>query len=249
LDELGDLPGAIQSFERSMKLHQETGYKQGSGYALSGWGLVLLEQDHLSEARSKIEEALALRQQLAEQSSQAMTWLYLAQLSLEENHPAQAEKLAGDATAQFAKDKSVENESMANAALAQALLAEQKTTEARAAAEQATALSHNTTSLNAFFEAGIASALVETASGNVGEARQQLDRMIQEARSRHYVGYELRARLERGMLELKSSKEARDETSLESLRKEAIAKGYLLIARKSADRLQDSSTIARRQRN
>jgi tetratricopeptide (TPR) repeat protein len=236
LDELGDLPGAVQYFDRAAKLHEETGHKRGSGYALTGWGLVLLEQGRLTDARAKLQEALAIRKDLAEDSTLAQSWLSLAQLSLEENRAAEAEKLARDAAVEFAKDKAVENETAARATLACALLAQQKFPEARAAADQAVALSHNTSCLCAYFESTIASAAVEASTGNTPGARRQLDRVIAEAKSHHFVGYELKARLDRGMLDIKPGKSSSSETYLESLNGDAIAKGYLLIARKIANR-------------
>jgi eukaryotic-like serine/threonine-protein kinase len=238
LDELGNLPEAVQYFERALKLHQETGHKHGSGYALSGWGLVLLEQDRLADARAKLQEAMAVRKDLAEDSTLAQSWLSFAQLLLEENRAAEAEKLARDAAAQFAKDKSVENETSAYATLARALLAQQKLLEARDASSQATALSRNTSCLCARFESALVTAVVEGATGNTLEARRQLDRMITDARNRHFVGFELNARLERGLLDIKKDKSAANKKSLESLKKDAITRGYFLIARKISNYLR-----------
>jgi tetratricopeptide (TPR) repeat protein/DNA-binding winged helix-turn-helix (wHTH) protein len=235
LDELGDLPGATESFERAAKLHQETGHKRGLGFVLSGLGLVLLEQDRLTEARSKLEDAVALRKELREQSTLAVSQLYLAQSLLEENRAAEAEKLARDAAAQFAKDKSAENETAAQATLVRALLTQEKLREARAAADQATELSHNTSCLCSRFEASIASALVAGAAGNVAEARRRLDEVIAETGKLGFVGYKLKARLDRGLLELRSGKVGTGHhTYLDSVQKEAAAKGYRLIARKAA---------------
>ena len=237
LDELGDLPDAVQYFERAVKLHQETGHKHGSAYALSGWGLVLLEQGRLADARAKLQDAMAVRKDLAEDSTLAQSWLSLAQLSLEENRAAEAERLARDAVAQFSRDKSVENETSAYATLAGALVAQQKFLEARAAASQAAALSRNTSCLCAHFESTLATAVVEGATGNIPEARRQLDRMITDARNRHFVGFELKARLERGLLDIKD-KSAANKSSLESLYKDAITRGYFLIARKISNCLR-----------
>jgi len=241
LDELGDLSGALQHFERATKLHQETGHKRGSGYALTGWGLVLLEQDRLADSRAKLQEALAVRKDLAEDSTLAQSWLSLAELSLEENQAAEAESLARAAAAQFAKDKSVENEVSAHATLARALLAQQKFREARSAADRAIALSHNTSCLCAYFESTIASAVVKGATGNVPDARRQLDRVIAEARNRDFVGYELKARLYQGLL-FNENQSSSDQAYLESLNKDAIAKGYFLIARKVRSLASEGST-------
>jgi tetratricopeptide (TPR) repeat protein len=64
LDDMGDLPAAAQCFERAYKLDEETGYKRGFGFALAGWGRVLLKQDRLPEARAKLEAALKVRKEM-----------------------------------------------------------------------------------------------------------------------------------------------------------------------------------------
>jgi tetratricopeptide (TPR) repeat protein/DNA-binding winged helix-turn-helix (wHTH) protein len=233
--ELGDLPEATQSFERAAKFHQETGHKRGSGFALTGWGLVLLEQDRLAEARSKLEEALAIRKGLGDQSTLAQSQLSLAEVSLEENDAVEAEKLVREAATQFAKDKSVENETVGYARLARALLVQERLPEARAAADQAILLSRNTGNLSAHFEASIASAMVGSTSGSTVEARSKLDEVIAETKRLGFVGYELRARLDRGQLELRSGKAVEGQAYLESVRQDAMARGFRLVARKSAN--------------
>jgi eukaryotic-like serine/threonine-protein kinase len=234
LTELGDLAGATESFERSAKIHQETGSKRGLGFVLSGWGLVLLEQDRLAEARSKLEESLTLRKEMGEQSTLAASQLFLAQLLLEDQHSADAERLVRDALVQFAKDKSAENETAAYATLVRALLAQHKIQEARAAAERATTLSHNSSYLSSRFEASIATALVDGSAGNVVEARRKLDEIITESGKLGFLEYHLTARLHRGELELRSGKTVAGRAYLDSLKKDAAAKGYRLIARKAA---------------
>ena len=233
LDELGDLRGAEAYFERAVKIHGEIGHRRGSAFALSGWGLVLLEQDRLTEARSKMEEAITLRKGLAEQSTLALSSLYLAQLSLEQNRISDAERLVREAATQFANDKSTENEGVAYAILARVLLAERKTREARAAADQARTLSQKTNYLSPHFESSIALAIVEGASGNTVEAGRHLDQVIAETRRLGFAGYELEARLQRGLIECKAGKGLGGEAYLESVKKDASAKGYRLIARKS----------------
>jgi DNA-binding winged helix-turn-helix (wHTH) protein/TolB-like protein len=233
-DDLGDLPHAIQCYERAYKLDEETGYKRGFGFVLSGWGRVLLEEDHLPEAHAKLEEALRIREEMGSPNGVGDSLLSLAQLRLEEEQPADAERLARDSAAQFAKVKSVDDEATANATLARALLAEQRVPEARAASDRALVLSRQTTALPPRFEAGVAVALVQAASGYPAEARRRLDAVITETGKLGFTGYEFIARRELCRIEAKAGQAVAGQEHLRSLEREASAKGYRLIARRAA---------------
>jgi hypothetical protein len=86
-------------FARANKIDQETGYKRGFGFVLSGWGRVLLEQDRLQESRTKLEDALRIRKEIGNPDMVGDSLLSLAELTLEEGHPVEAGKLARPLTA------------------------------------------------------------------------------------------------------------------------------------------------------
>ena len=241
LDDLGELPSAIQSYERAYKLDEETGYKRGFGFALSGWGRVLLEEDRLQEARTKLEEALRIRKEMGSPDMIGDSLLSMAQLTLEEGHPAEAEKLARDAAAQFASVKSIDDEATADATLARCLLGEQKLAEARLAADQAAALSAKTISLQTHFEAMMATALVQSASGKSTDANRQLEAVLVQAKKLNFASYEFGARLELGRTEMKSGKTVAAQAKLSSLEKDAQARGSRLMARKASAAIEQST--------
>jgi len=232
LDDLGDLSEAIRCYERAYQLDQETGYKRGFGFVLVGWGLVLLEQDHLDESRTKLQEALTIRKEIGNPELIADSLLSLARLNLEEHHYPDAEKLARDASSQFAGSKDPEDESIAQSTLAQALVADRNLREAQTAAERARSL--KTTGLQAHFNAMMANATVEAALGNRREADTQLENLILEARKRNSTGYEFAARLQLEKSRLGTAQDAAARAQLSSLQSDAKAKGFLLIARNAA---------------
>jgi len=234
LDDLGELQAAVEGYERAYKLDEETGYKRGFGFVLSGWGRVLMEQDHLQEARVKLEEAHRIRKELGSPYMVGDSLLSLAQLTLEEGRPADAEKLARDSASQYASVKSTEDEGIANATLAQCLLAQQKLGEAREAVDKAAAIAGKTNRLQPHFEAGMAAAMVHAASGKPTDADRELEAIFVQAKKVNLPGYQFSARLERGRIEVKSGQTAVGQAHLASLQKDAKAKGYQLIARKAA---------------
>jgi DNA-binding winged helix-turn-helix (wHTH) protein/tetratricopeptide (TPR) repeat protein len=232
LDDVGDLSSALKCYERAYALDRETGYKRGFGFVLTGWGLVLLEQDRLQEARSKLEGALSIRKQMGSPGMIADSLLSLAQLALEEDHAAEAEKLARDSAAEFMRVKSIDDEVSANAMIARSLLAQEKLSEAHTVADHA--FSFKGSAFRPRFDAAIAGAAVESASGKSVEANNRLQAVLSQAKKLNFAGYEFRARLELARLQVSTGQTAAGTTQLESLEKEATAKGYILIARKAA---------------
>jgi tetratricopeptide (TPR) repeat protein len=233
LDDLGDLKEALRCYERAYALDEETGYKRGFGFVLSGWGRVLLEEDRLEQARAKLDEGLRIRKEMGSPGNVGDSLLSLALMSLAEDKAGDAERLARDSAAEFAKEGSIDDEATANATLASALLAESRVAEARAASDRATALSRRAPSRQSGFEVGIAVARVQAAEGRPAEACQRLEAVVAEARRLGFTGYELVAREELGLIQTASGLVAGQE-DLRSLERDASAKGYRLIARRAA---------------
>jgi DNA-binding winged helix-turn-helix (wHTH) protein/tetratricopeptide (TPR) repeat protein len=234
LDDLGDLAGAVHCYERAYKIDEETGYKRGFGFVLSGWGRVLLEQDRLQESRTKLEDALRIRKEIGNPDMVGDSLLLLAELTLEEDRSADAGKLARDAVSQLASVKAIEDEATANAVLARSMLTQQKLSEARIAAGQAAALSVKTSAAQPHLDAMIAGAAVQAASGKPADAEKQLEAVIVQAQKLNFPGYEFRARLELGRVQMNAGQTAVGRAQLVSLAKNARARGYFLIARNAA---------------
>jgi len=160
--------------------------------------------------------------------------MQLALIALEEGKPADAEPMARAAAEVFERTKATENAATAYALLARALILRNNLAAAQETADRALSLSRESGSRPARFEAALASARVKTASNKTGEARKNLESVLSEATNFGYVSYELEARLALGEIEVKSGKTIAARTYLEDLRRDALAKGFLLIARKAA---------------
>src|SRR5262249_28422392 len=159
------------------------GHRRGEAFAIYGIGDVLMAQDNLAEARKRQEEALNIRQQSGESGTAAQSLMQLAQLSLEEGHPEDAEKLARQGSDEFAKDKATALQATAYSILAAALLAQKKMPEAEQIAQKAIELSLLNPDwpprFNAAFSKarvlavnGKSSAALKLVSGTLGDARK-----------------------------------------------------------------------------
>jgi len=228
----GDLTAATQYYQRGLTVARETSEKHETAVALSGLGVVQMRQANFSGARTSFEEALALRKELGEVSAVGDSQLQLAQLTMEEGRPADAEKmLRGLVPA----PKLPDFESSARAALAEALLAQGRTAEAQKEIALALRLLRKTGPVAVKLEVQLASARLLAASKSptdIAAAQRELSSIIGEARKWDLVEPQLRARLTLAELDAKHGKGT---ASLEELRKEAQDKSYLVIAQK-ADR-------------
>jgi len=241
LESRGDLSSAKSTFERVLSLWGDSNPHESSA-AILGLGKVQLAQGDLAGARKSRERALAMRQKLAEKGSIAENGLALAELSLEEGRPADAEATARDAAAEFKSEKIPEMQATGYALLARANFEQGKYEEARQAARRAITLSVKSQApLVRLFIAVVAdrvSAQANAKSGRQGKASSEGLRKLQsalaEAEKFGFFGLQLEARLAIGEIELQSGLTAAGRKSLTDLEKTALAKGYGLIARKAA---------------
>jgi serine/threonine protein kinase/tetratricopeptide (TPR) repeat protein len=234
LAEVGDLAGAKQRYEESLAITQETGYKRGRAFSKYGLADVLASQGRLDEARATAEETLALRKELGDEINIALAQTLLGAIALEQGRPRDAELLAREAAGAFDRLKATENGAVANALLAAVLLEEGKTAEAQSTAERAISLSQRSASRVPRFEATLASARVLGATGRTSEALKKLDSMLAETRKYGYLAYEYQTRLALGKIEMQAGKIGAGGARLAALEREARAKGFELIAGKSA---------------
>jgi hypothetical protein len=194
---------------------------------------VLLEENRLPEARTKLEDSLKIRKEIGNPEMVGDSLLALAQLTLEEGRPAEAEKLARDAAADFATVKSLEDEAVIDATLVRALLAQQKLADARVVSDHA--LSLKTNGSQPQFESILAAAGVHAASGKSAEAGKKLNEVMVKAEKLNFVGYEFSARLQLDTIQIKSGQFEAARKDIESLERDTKAKDYFLIARKAAE--------------
>ncbi len=205
--------------------------------AMHDLGEVLEAQGDLAGARSQFEQSLAIAQKIGALANVAESQEELAQLAIEEGHPAQAEALLYGAIAEFEKEKSDPDSSSANTLLSRALLMQGKLDEARTTARRGTELSRTSSDPALKVPAEIQQARIEAASAETDKKHLEavlgrLQSVIATANRLGYYTLECDARLALGELELKINSSA-GHKHLKALASEARTRGFDLLARQA----------------
>src|SRR5271157_379952 len=230
----GNLNSAETTYQQAKATANEVSDKSALAYVHSGLGDVRRDRGDLAAARKSYEESLALRLQTGEKQAEAETQVALALLSTEEGHPADAEVALRKWKEQFQKEKQADDELTAYIGLIQALLAQTKVADAKLEMEHAEPLAAKSQNLLARLQFALASAWVLIALDNPESARPKLEETLKQVRGRGYIGMEFECRLALAELEKKSGHAAAAQVQLNSLKKNASAKGFGLIARKAS---------------
>jgi tetratricopeptide (TPR) repeat protein/TolB-like protein len=232
--QLGDIAGAASSVQESLAIGRATDSKRTIAYALFFNGEVLEVQDRLKEARQSYEEALAVREQLRETVTIVESHIGLAELAIEEGNAADGEALARSAADESQRGKQVDNESLARLVLARALLAQRKLVEARTEIARCRSLLDKSENRQDRLALGITDARLSAEAGQRAAAIKAVEAVRGAAAKAGLAGVELEARLARGEIEMRSGNVGAGRARLETLQKDASARGFGLVARKSA---------------
>ena len=157
----------------------------------------------------------------------------LADLSIEEGYPNEAEAPLRQAISQLSALKLIDDEAWAYPILTRALLSADEPAEALKVIDSGASIAAKSHLRIVHFAFAIAEARVLAATGRPAEAAEKLRTTVAEATKYGFVGYEFEARLLIGEIEMKSGKTAAGRARLAALEKEAAAKEFLLIARKA----------------
>jgi DNA-binding winged helix-turn-helix (wHTH) protein/tetratricopeptide (TPR) repeat protein len=217
------------------------GYQYLTG-AMVVLGDALMAQGDLAGARQQYQQTLETRQKLGEQDLVAESQVSLAELSLEEGHPEQAELLLRPAIAGFEKEKEIPDATGAYTLLSRALQMRGNMDDARKAIQHARDLSRTSPDPALKLPAAIQHARVAmTAAGAdaagraaIAAARQQLRSVIATAKKLGYYQIECEARLAMGEVTMRTNP-ADARSQLTELADEAHGHGFELVARKAAN--------------
>jgi tetratricopeptide (TPR) repeat protein/TolB-like protein/predicted Ser/Thr protein kinase len=229
----GELKEAKRMYEESLAIRRELSFKDGIGYTAARLGNLLVAEGDFNGARGLLEESLAVRTELGARPDIAETQLFIANLSLEEGSPSNAEARAREALAVFQQQRMSDREAAAHEVLTRALLAQGKVTDARDAIERSRALTAKTQDLYVRFSSRLSAAHVQAAMGQLKEAHDALEATLADAEKGGFAEVTLHTRLALGRLEVQMGK---GRARLDTLQRDATARGYQLIARKAAAR-------------
>jgi len=201
--------------------------------AANTFGEIRLFQANFAGARDRFQEALSLREALGDQLGLAETRASTAELRMAEGKPQEAEKLLNQALAEFRKASSQDQEITTVGDLAHALLDQGKTAEALKAINsvRARALVADNQFVRSDFL--IAAARADALSGGTAKAKATLENVLQVANTHGFVGIQLKARLALAEIERKKDR-AKGDMLMAEVRKNAVSRGFLLIAKQAA---------------
>lgn len=233
LDYQGNLAEAEKAAEEALAIDTASGLKQQSGGALEEVASILEAEDRLDESRQQFQAALDIFHEIGSNGYAAIDQMGLAELSLEQGHPAGAETTVRKARAEFQSEKDLDDEFSADSVLIRALLVQGRLSEAQSVFNDAQKFSTQKIAIPAQMDFELASALIQADSKQLTEAQNSMKAILREAIRYGFFGYQLEARLELAETEMKSGKTAAGRAHLAALEKGATAKGFLLIARKA----------------
>jgi serine/threonine protein kinase/tetratricopeptide (TPR) repeat protein len=229
---LGDLAGSKAAAEEALATALQIGNKSFASQARSHIAAVLWAQDHLDSIRQSVEQELRIDDDLGRKGRRAEMQQMLAQLSLDEGKPAEAEALAREAIDEFHRESRMDREVSSRALIAESLLAQDKKDDARKEIEQALLVSANNKARNV--DLAIAAARLDSSTNCASEGRRNLQLYLSEANKQGAVYSQFDVWLALGEFEMKCGRATLGRKHLATLEKDATEKGFLLFARKAA---------------
>ena len=230
----GEIKGAIQFSGESLKIFRGIGYKYGMARDLTNMAGYLMERDNLSTAKEKAEESLAIYKEMGNPTGISDDLMMLALVAVEEKRFVQAEAQAKQAAQEYRSENASTNEAFALGIAAESLLRQGRLVEAQSTIDRAAMVAQKSDDRATRLWVAIMGARVRAATGKPAEAMEALATVLAEATKLGLVDYQFESRLALGEIEMKSGKPAAGRARLETLQKEAKAKGFGLIARKAA---------------
>lgn len=239
---MGDLAASRRLSDLELRIARETGSTALLGEALRRSGRTDWAMGRLADARSAFERALALRLAEGEDTEAMGIRLDLARLANSEGRQDEAAGLARQAAEWYRSREMGGNEAQALSLLAEALLRLGRLAEAQEAAERARDRAGQSEDREMQVLVAARLSRVDAAGGQAAKAIRELRRRIPEAHSAGYVNAALQARLALGEILLATAGEDVEadagRTVLVEVRREAEARGFMLLARRAEEALR-----------
>jgi eukaryotic-like serine/threonine-protein kinase len=236
----GWIEEALRLYRDSLAALRELGQRSWVAHVLFRSAPARLENGDLAGARAQYDEALAIGTQLREADTVAIGNLGLAELQLEAGQAQEAEAAARTAGEALGRAGRTDGEALGHVVLARALLALGRLAEAQQAIERARSLYARNADLGRRYSAEVVAARIRAAREGPADrlAREGLERAIEEAAEAGFLGPQLEARLALGELELEAGELDAGCARLGALEREAVTRGFGLIAGKTGRALR-----------
>src|SRR6266852_1537214 len=220
----GNFAPALQGIQQAVKAAEETGSKSDQALFLYNLGELRLAQGDLPAAEETIQAGLKLATEIGEKSVIAYGQSCLSDLRLQGGNASEAEKLARQAADEFHAESLKDSESMARNALAAALLALNRRDEAAKEMQLVAQLSPQDPGLK--LGAAINSGRFQARSGNIAQAKRELEVAGAAAKKLGIPSVQFEAQLAEGELALFGGDKREGLKLLSMLEKDATKRGF-----------------------
>jgi DNA-binding winged helix-turn-helix (wHTH) protein/tetratricopeptide (TPR) repeat protein len=227
------LSEAQSNYEQAFTIGMQAGDKSVTAYALTGLGQVLMERDQLPLARVKYEAGLKLRNEIGEKEAILQSRVALARLSLEEGHPAEAERDARACSEEFNKLRMLDDEIEARLVLTDALLAQSKTDDAKTELAALRPLEGKTENRSLNFRFSLEQADILLAEHDRHSSRTQVEMASKASSSLGYAEIMQQAQTILAEMQSESGDKAGASRQFSLLEARERSEGLLLLARKT----------------
>jgi DNA-binding winged helix-turn-helix (wHTH) protein/tetratricopeptide (TPR) repeat protein/TolB-like protein len=238
---LGNLLKAKAMFDDALAICDRIGDRDRGAVSRSGLGGVLRLEGDIKAAEKAQIAARDVFEQVGDRSQEALSYIYLAQLFLDQgkNHAAVAS--AQRAADIFDETKAFRDEASSNLIFSLAFLGQGQLAEAEKCLTKAAAVARQSHNRELEFSTEITEARVQIAHGGTAasqEAARRISDVLAETTAAGFSEKALEARLALGEIEMSSGNLSTGQTGLESLKRDAVKGGFLLIAREAAAALE-----------
>jgi tetratricopeptide (TPR) repeat protein/TolB-like protein len=226
----GELARARRVTDEALRISREIDQKYSTVTALYHLCAVVADQGDVAGGLKSCEEALAVSRGMVPKGREGATLIAMAEISLDSGAPEAAEKYALAALEGLLKEQNPNMQANAYAVLAQAYLARARVAEARDAIEQAKARPNQTAGLRRLFIMIDAEA---NAAASPADSIRQLQAVADESAKGGSVRTVLEARMLQAQIEVRSGRLAAGRRHLAAVKRDAAAKGFVLLADKA----------------
>jgi serine/threonine protein kinase/tetratricopeptide (TPR) repeat protein len=229
----GDLGGAQKMLDQMDALLRENPDPASSAGLLSSRARIFFVEGDLDAAKAKYQHTIELGKQSGDEDSVAQGQVELARIAIEEGRTAEAEGPCREALAVFRAARDSDKTVWAGSVIALAFLTQGKVADAQSEMDAFAAYLAKSQNYETNIPAAIMLDRIRAAAGRPAEALKNMEGTITEAHKLGFIPFEFEARLAQGEIEMKSGRSAAGRAHLSALDKDATAKGFLLIARKT----------------
>lgn len=235
----GGLDEARELHEEALAIDREIGDLAGAAYDTYQLGRVFMDKGDFAVARERLQSALDSQDGLGDTLSAAETRLALAELSLLDSRPDEAERQAAHAEQFFRAATARDPEAAAILLRADSALARGRTEEAKTRLERADSLLEKSTDRALILRRRLLELRIGAAS-EASRAVNGLESLASEAETEGYRGFALRTRLYLAEALLGSAEAEQARGHLQSLIEDAGTAGYGGIVEKASDLLRSA---------